>query len=613
MTEGSSLEDSSQRSAWKAAVVIVGMLWKFERGMFVFTVALFTIVAIIPAIQIYVTEGVINALAQITTSEGQKGNAVYETFVWITLQSVLLIGLLAITFLTDRISLRLRMKMAYHIEAQIADKAVKLPLITYDQPDYYDRLQRVSNGISNRAMTVIQELFSLGRDCFSFVAIFLVLIGFHWSMAIALLLIVIPSFIINIRIGQAHFWQMISQTTVLRKSRYMFSLLTGRDSAKEIRIYGIASYLRQVWAKLYWKNAEEQIELQTRGMRFNAVQEGVVEGALYAVSMLLVWLCAGGALSIGSFVSITQAIRGSQQNSEVMARNLSHFYQDALHVGEWILFMKMKEEEIPENSLMLTWPLHKGIEAQEITFQYPNSTKPILKEISVQIRPGQRVAIVGHNGAGKSTLVKCLIGLYTPQEGTIMYDGVPLNRLDPDRYRQRITAVFQDYMQYQLSVRENIGFGQLNHIENEEELIEAARKSGLGGWVLEQSQGVDTPLGVMFEGGQELSQGQWQKIALSRAFFRDAEIVVLDEPTASMDPMAEAELYRLFSSLTENKISLMVSHRLGSCKHADLILVLDQGRIIEQGNHRELMQMGGLYATMFHAQAELYYDKEVIS
>nr|WP_225445708.1 ABC transporter ATP-binding protein [Paenibacillus arenosi] len=262
---------------------------------------------------------------------------------------------------------------------------------------------------------------------------------------------------------------------------------------------------------------------------------------------------------------------------------------------------------------MLCGPLQKGIQAQEITFQYPNSTQSILKDISLQIKPGQRVAIVGHNGAGKSTLVKCLIGLYTPQEGTVMYDGVPIIELDPTTYRQRITAVFQDYMQYQLSVRENIGFGQLNHIDNEEELIEAARKSGLGGWVLEQSQGVDTPLGVMFEGGQELSQGQWQKIALSRAFFRDAEIVVLDEPTASMDPMAEAELFRLFSSLTANKISLMVSHRLGSCKHADLILVLDQGRVIEQGNHRELMQMGGLYATMFHAQAELYYDKEVIS
>lgn len=581
--------------------------------MFMLTVVLFSIVAIIPAIQIYVTEGIIDALTQVTTSAGQKENLVYEAFTWITIQSVMIIGLLAITVLSDRISLRLRMKMAFHIEAQIADKAVRLPLITYDQPDYYDRLQRVSNGMSSRAMTVIQELFSLGQDCFTFTAILIVLIGFHWSVAIALLLIVIPSFILNVRIGQAYFWQMISQTTVLRKSRYVFSLLSGRDSAKEIRIYGIASYLREIWSKLYWKNANEQFQLQTKALKYNAIQEGVVEGALYAVSGLLVWLCAGGSLSIGSYVSITQAIRRSQQNSEVMARNLSHFYQDALHVGEWILFMQMKEEERPEYPMMLNGPLHRGIEACNLTFKYPNSTKPILKEISIQIKPGQRVAIVGQNGAGKSTLVKCLIGLYTPQEGTVTYDGVPLNSLDPNSYRQRITAVFQDYMQYQLPVRENIGFGQLSHMKNDEKLLEAARKSGLEKWILEQSQGVDTPLGVMFEGGHELSQGQWQKIALSRAFFRDAEIVVLDEPTASMDPMAEAELYRLFSSLTENKISFMVSHRLGSCKHADMILVLDEGRIIEQGNHYELMQMDGLYAAMFHTQAELYYDKEVIS
>ncbi|WP_162463043.1 ABC transporter ATP-binding protein [Paenibacillus psychroresistens] len=604
------VSSSSRIMVWKTAGAVLRLIWGNDRMLLLGAGMLQVVAAIIPALQIYTTKEMVDVLSEALVSPN-KTASFPAALAWVTLQSFLFASLTVMRSIGEYMSLQLQTRTSFHMDKQIAEKAAKLPLSVFDQPTYYDQLQRVSNGVSLRTMNVIQSLFALVQHVFTLTAVLIVLAAFHWAVAAALLLILIPNMLLHMRIGQWQFWQMIAQTPTARRSKYIFQLLCGREAAKEIRVFGTAIYLRDLWSKLFWKNATEQLRLHRKTLLSRSVHEGGAELTLYLACILLTWLCVQGRMTVGSFVSIFQAMRNSQNAMSGMVFTLSRFYQDALYVSEWFTFAGMEEERSPEKPSTLSGSLQKGIEVRELTFQYPGAVEPDLDQISLHIHPGQKIAIVGENGAGKSTLIKCLIGLYSPSQGQILYDGIPLESLEPTDFRKRVTAVFQDFVQYQLTLKENIGLGHLEQINNTEALIQAAHRTGINEWLTLKAESLETQLGILFEGGKELSLGQWQKVALSRALFKEAELVVLDEPTSSMDPKAEAELYRLFSTLSEGKISLMVSHRLGSCKHADLILVMEKGRIIEQGNHNQLMSQNGVYADMFRIQANLYHIETV--
>jgi ATP-binding cassette subfamily B protein len=270
----------------------------------------------------------------------------------------------------------------------------------------------------------------------------------------------------------------------------------------------------------------------------------------------------------------------------------------------------MEEESFPVDAGLFPSPLACGIQVERLSYAYPSRQDYVLQDISFHVKTGQTVAIVGENGAGKTTLVKCLLGLYRSYDGEIRYDGLEVRRISPESMYQHMSAIFQDFGRYQMTAKENIGFGRVERMDNLGDLQAAAVASGVEEVIRRLADGYDTELGPMFEGGQELSYGQWQKMALVRALFRDGDLIVLDEPTASMYPIAEAEVFEQFSQLAAGRTAILISHRLGSCKHADHILVLEAGRLIEQGTHDELIHLHGKYATMFMTQAKWYQTEQ---
>lgn len=312
-------------------------------------------------------------------------------------------------------------------------------------------------------------------------------------------------------------------------------------------------------------------------------------------------------ITVGSFMAYMQAVSSMQANLNVISFRMSQFYTESLYIEEFYKFMDM-ENEADDWTGHLRFPerLSEEIRVESLVFRYPESTRNALDHVSFTIKPGEKVAIVGDNGAGKSTLVKCLIGLYAHTSGTILYDNRDIKEYDMTDFRKHVSVIFQDYVRYFLSVSENIGISDTDNIRDFDRVRSAVMTAGADEFIEKLPERYDTIVGGGYYGGAELSIGQWQRIALSRALFRDSQLIILDEPTSSMDPIAESQLLEKFLDITEGKTAIFVTHRLGSCRHVDKILVLKEGKLVEQGNHEELMRMNGEYAKMYKEQSKWY-------
>ncbi|MDQ0063162.1 ABC transporter ATP-binding protein [Paenibacillus harenae] len=390
----------------------------------------------------------------------------------------------------------------------------------------------------------------------------------------------------------------------------MFELLTNCFAAKELRIYRLAPAFLKEWGEYYWKNAHEQRKVDRKSISTRSGIDGWNTLSLLAYSVYVLWVCYSKKLSLGTFVAVSQIIVSTQSQMKNVAYSLSQFYAESMIIQQFFTFMDTEEERTAHEELEFAGKVQEGITVNNLSFAYPGSTKPALKNISFCIKANETVAVVGDNGAGKSTLIHCLIGLHQSYEGSITYDDVDLKEINVASFKKRVSAVFQDYVHYHGSIKENIGFGNVELMDNLSAIEAAAGLSGASEFISRLHNGYDALVGAGFQNAQELSIGQWQKLALGMAYFNDGSIVVLDEPTASLDPNAESELYRQFKRLSEGKVTFLVSHRLGSCRIADWILVLKQGELIEQGTHDELMKLGGDYKQMYESQVEWYLPDE---
>jgi ATP-binding cassette subfamily B protein len=603
----SALPSNRPEARWKRTTELMATLIKMYRLLWIVspfrllcTFACRILLAVHSVIHIYILSMLVNAVTQVITA----GHPVTETGRIILLQVGLSVAAAGIRSLDGIVMSTLKMKMQFHIEDSMAQQSSRLPLVHFDRPDYYDSFHRAT--ASQNSLILIDNSFNIMQSFLTVTGYFIIVASFHWLLAAGLLLFVAPSLIVNMKIGQKRFFQMVFQTPVARKAHYMFNLLVGREAAKEVRLFGLAPYLIEKWRSLFWQNAKQQIQLERKGTMMNWGVESfnsVIGGALV---IGLAWLSTKGRLTLGQYVALTDAFSSANNQLLSISSNMALMYQNVLFARELFAYLELPEEEQPAVTLQLADRIEHGIEAEGLVFHYPGQSEPVLKNLSFLIRPGQKIAIVGDNGAGKSTLAKCLLGLYSPSEGTIRLDGTDIQTIDRIELRKKITAVFQDFVRYQLTVRENIGFGSVNRLTDNGWLEAAAAKSGANEFIEGLQDGVDSWLGAMFDGGRELSQGQWQKIAISRAYFRDAEVVVLDEPTASMDPMTEASVYENFLRMAEGKTTLLISHRLGICKAVDLIFVMKKGQLVEQGTHEELLRQGGEYAQMYQIQSKWY-------
>jgi ATP-binding cassette subfamily B protein len=312
-------------------------------------------------------------------------------------------------------------------------------------------------------------------------------------------------------------------------------------------------------------------------------------------------------ITLGAMTMYLSIFRSSQNVFQTLFFGLSDLYENALFMSNLFAFLDLKPQmPVTANPIALPRPIVHGLEFRHVSFKYPDRGAYALRDVSLTIRPGEKIALVGANGAGKTTFVKLLTRLYDPSEGQVLIDGIDLREVDPKELQKRIGVIFQDFVRYHLPVRENIGFGQIDELENEARIIDSATRAGADATIRGLPQGYDTMLGKWFERGNDLSGGEWQKVALARAFMREAEVLVLDEPTAALDAMNEYAIFQRFRELTDNKIALLISHRFSTVRMADRIVVLEDGHIIETGTHAELLALGGEYAKLFTIQAEGY-------
>jgi ATP-binding cassette subfamily B protein len=427
-----------------------------------------------------------------------------------------------------------------------------------------------------------------------------------WLMLL-LALGIIPSFL-----GETHFAFLgyaknFRQTPAKRQMDYLRQLGGSKEAAKELKLFNLNEYLTNRFAALSDQIYKENIALS----RTKLIGGGLlgILGTLgyYGSYAYVIWRAVHGYYNIGTFYFITNSIVQASSNLQQVFSTASGIADQALFLTDLIAFFDMKPTvQSKPNALPAPLPIRLGFEFRNVSFAYPGTERRVLKNFNFTLRPGERIALIGENGQGKTTVVKLVTRLYDPTEGEILLDGVDLREYSLEDLHKEIGVIFQDFMRYEMTARENISIGRVEIPHAQAEIESAAQKSLAAGVVAKLHDGYDQMLGRRFEGGVDLSGGEWQKIALARAYLRDAQLLILDEPTAALDAKSELEVFERFAELTEGKMALLISHRFSTVRMADRIVVLEGGRLVEEGNHQQLIALGGRYAEMFEMQAASY-------
>lgn len=501
----------------------------------------------------------------------------------------------------------LHSQLTNYVSTMIIRQALSLDLSFFEDPTFYDKLQNARREADRRALGIITDGFSLIQNFLTLLSLGVLLLRFSPWLALILFGAAIPAFIAQSRYSRLTFRIITWRAPEYRQLSYLEWLLTNQETAKEVKLFDLGERLLERYHGLFWKAYFEDRVIAIR-RTIASLGWGLLSTLSYYASYAwIIWRAVGGAITLGDMTMYLSVFRQAQTTFRSMFDGLSRFYENNLFLDNLFTYMALKPLMASTGQgLLAPSPIRTGIEFRNVSFRYPGSEAWVLRDVSFHIAPHEKIALVGLNGAGKTTLVKLLTRLYDPTEGQVLLDGVDLRAYDLRSLQQRIGVIFQDFVQYQLTARENVGFGQVDALGDDQRIRTATHKGGAETIIGGLPEGFDTRLGRQWDKGYELSGGQWQRIALSRAFMRDAEVLVLDEPTASLDAEAEYEIFRRFGELTEGKIAVLISHRFSTVRMADRIVVLESGRITELGSHAQLLALGGAYARLFNLQAQGY-------
>ncbi|MGA9773068.1 MAG: ABC transporter ATP-binding protein [Blastocatellia bacterium] len=581
-----------------------------------FLVAIALAGAITPLIEIRAIAGLISALTSLSQDSTQQGDSsltgsLRPFFFWVLLLVAARVANWTINMdsFQQYLATQLNERVRDRLDRRLFQKALSLRLELFESAPYYDLLRRAQRGLDETTvsytLTQLQRLVSMVFGC---LAILWAIGGAH--PLIPLLLLSGSAIVIRQRIkGERDFIQTnYDQTPHQRKQEYWRSLLTGRAAAAEVRLFDLGRHIIQMWSGL-----TDRLLLDISARRgHNFRREVPVKAAnilLYGVvSLSLIYRAANGALSAGALVALLYAAQDYLNKAGMIGWRLERFQRfiaDLRYVRE---FLDLESEE-RSDGLPASETMQQAISFKSVSFTYPGSSRPAISSIELEIKPGERVALVGENGAGKTTIARLLLGLYKPTEGEITVEGTDLQNINPRSWRAKVAALPQNFGRYAFTARDNIGIGSIERINDSRSIEQAAQISSAASLITGLPNGYETLLGKEFAGGQELSVGEWQKVALARVYLRDAPIVILDEPASALDALTESDLYRQFLGLSHNKTVLLISHRLGAVRMADRIIFLHQGRIIQEGTHDELMAVQGPYRNLYQMQAQWYQDK----
>jgi ATP-binding cassette subfamily B protein len=500
----------------------------------------------------------------------------------------------------------LRVLLGNKINVMILEKALTLELAHFEDAEYYDKLVRARREASSRPLSLVIKTFDLARDVVALLTIGIWLFQFSAYAVLLLGLAGIPAFLAEAKFSGEAFRIHRRRSAERRVQIYLEMVLTREDGVKEVKLLQLGKLFLQRYVDIFRKIYKEDRNLVLRRGFWGYVLGLLASAAFYFAYGWVGFATIAGAITIGQMTMYIAQFRLGQNAVTSSLTAVNGMYEDNLYLSNLTEYLNHKVPETTGNKTAGPDP-SDGIRIENVSFFYPGSNIPALNKVNLHIRPGESLAIVGENGSGKTTLIKLLTRLYHPSEGTIYLEGLDLKEWDIDTLRKKIGVIFQDFARYQLLVGENIGIGDVDELEQDELIEEAAEKGMADEFVKGLPQGYKTQLGTWFKDGKELSGGQWQKIALSRAFMRSkADILILDEPTAAIDARAEAEIFAHFRDLTANKISIIISHRFSTVRMADHIIVLEKAEILEEGSHEELLASDGQYATLFNLQAQGY-------
>ncbi len=560
---------------------------------------------VLPLISLYLLKLIIDQIAVSLTAVNKAVAFEHALFLLILSGCVMLITSV-FTSLAELVNAAQTYRVTDHVQEILFQKSAEIDLEYYENAQYYDTLQRAQQEASFRPNQILNRIAQVLQNGISLAGILALLISLYWGLAGVLLVAALPALWVRLKFAKVQYQWQRKRTSLERRSMYLGVLLAHDQFAKEIRLFNLSGLFRRQGREVRLQLYQENFRLMLRRAIANLSAESFAKVLTVAVFVYIAYETIQGRLKIGDLVLYQQALQRGESALQGVLSGLSGLYEDNLFLTNLYEFLNLKPKIAdPASPKPFPKPVQHGIEVRNVSFQYADTPRQALNEVSLKILPGETIALVGENGCGKTTLIKLLCRLYEPTQGQILIDGVDIRDFAIADLRQDISVIFQDYAKYFFSVRDNIWLGNIES-SAEQDVEQAARRSGAHDVIERLPKGYDTILGKLFEQGEELSIGQWQKVALARAFLRNSQLIILDEPTSAMDPMAEYEVFQRFRELTRDQMAVLISHRLSTVRMADRIYLMDNGHIAEAGTHEELVELNGRYARLFESQAENY-------
>jgi ATP-binding cassette subfamily B protein len=579
------------------------MVWDTSPPLTTATVLLRLVSSVIPVAQLWVGKLIIDQVVR--AIQGRLGDP-HRIWVYLAYE-------IALAVLSDLLSRAVNLtdsllgdKFTNHVSLRLMEHANRLDLVSFEDPVFYDKLERARRQTTAR-LGMLGIIAGMGQQFITLLSLLAAVVSFSPWFLLLLVGAVIPAFLGETRFAMLAYSMLYRHTPERRELDYLRLLGASNQSAKEVKIFGLGEHLADRSRKLFDKFYEENKALAVKRALTGSLLNLLPTAGYYGAYVLILVRTMAGAMTVGSLTFVAGAFARSRSLIETLFSSLNNIAEQALYIKDLFDFFETEPSIVSvSNALPAPRPIQSGFEFRDVSFAYPGSERQVLHRVSFHFDAGERIALIGENGAGKTTLVKLLARLYEPTGGAILLDGIDLREYDVDSLRGEIGVIFQDYMRYDMLVRENIGFGRIEQLPNQARIESAARKSLADPMIAQFKLGYDQMLGRRFESGVDLSAGQWQKVALGRAYMRDAQVLILDEPTASLDARAEYEVFQRFADLTRGRMAVLISHRFSTVRMADRILVLADGELVEQGTHQQLVALGGRYAELFELQAAGY-------